>query len=87
VNRYVIAKGLDRQLVLYWYDAHGRVVANEYWAKFYLVADSIRMNRSDGAFVRVITALPEGERIQAGQQRAVEFAQGLIPLVGRYFPR
>ncbi len=32
VNRYVIAKGIDRMLVLYWYEAHGRVVASEYWA-------------------------------------------------------
>ena len=29
VNRYVIQKGIDRQLVLYWYQSHGRVVANE----------------------------------------------------------
>ncbi len=33
VNRYVIAKGTDRMLVLYWYEAHGRVAASEYWAK------------------------------------------------------
>ena len=30
VNRYVIQKGLDRQVVLYWYQGRGRVVANEY---------------------------------------------------------
>src|SRR4249920_2251389 len=29
VNRYVIQKGLDRQVVLYWYQSHGHVVANE----------------------------------------------------------
>src|SRR5207248_2710007 len=26
VNRYVIQKGLDQQLVFYWYQSHGRVV-------------------------------------------------------------
>jgi len=40
---YLIAKGADRQLVLYWYWAHNRAVASEYWAKIYLVTDSIRM--------------------------------------------
>src|SRR5262245_35132607 len=33
VNRYVIQKGMEQQLVLYWYQSHGRVVASEYWGK------------------------------------------------------
>src|SRR5215467_5619839 len=45
VNRYVIARGDARQLVLYWFWAHDRGVASEYWNKYYLVRDSIRMNR------------------------------------------
>ena len=28
-NRYVIQKGLNRQLALYWYQSHGRTVASE----------------------------------------------------------
>ena len=47
MNRYVIQKGVDRQLVLYWYQSHGRVVANEYWSKFYLIRDAVRLNRTD----------------------------------------
>src|SRR5262249_51646067 len=31
VNRIVIQKGMDRQMVLYWYQAHGRIIASEYW--------------------------------------------------------
>ena len=58
VNRYVIRKGLDRQLVLYWYQAHGRVVASEYWSKFFLIRDAVRLNRTDGALVRVIAPIP-----------------------------
>ncbi len=54
INRYVVQKGLDRQLVLYWYQAHGRVIASEYWSKFYLIRDAVRLNRTDGALVRVI---------------------------------
>lgn len=54
-NRYVIAKGLDRELVLYWYQAHGRVVASEYWAKVFLITDAVRTNRSDGALIRIVT--------------------------------
>ena len=87
VNRYLIAKGLDRQLVLYWYQSHGRAISSEYWAKFYLVADSMRMNRSDCALVRVVTPLAQSESIAAGQQRVVEFAEGMLPSLDRYGPR
>ena len=87
VNRYVIARGLDRALVLYWYQAHRRVVASEYWAKFYLVADAIRLNRSDGALVRIVTPLARYESLMGGQQRAVKFAQQILPLLDGYIPR
>jgi EpsI family protein len=86
VNRYVLSKGLDRLLVFYWYQSHGRVVASEYWAKFYLVADAIRMNRSDGALVRLSTPLGNGETADSGQQRLVEFRQQLDPLLTSIIP-
>ena len=87
VNRYVIAKGDERQLVLYWYWAHDRAEASEYWAKFYLVTDSIRLNRSDGSLVRVITPLPQGETTEAAQQRLLSFAGNVVPQLDRYIPR
>ncbi len=86
-NRYVIAKGDDRQLVLYWYLAHDRVVASEYWAKFYLVADSMRLNRSDGSLVRVTTPLRAGETTDAAQRRLLSFAGNVVPVLNNYVPR
>jgi EpsI family protein len=86
VNRYLIGKGLERRLVLYWYQAHGRVVASEYWAKFYLVADAIRMNRTDGALVRIMTSVDRNEDVEHAQQRAVEFAQVVLPSLDSCIP-
>lgn len=86
-NRYVISKAETRRLVLYWYWAHDRGVASEYWAKFYLVKDAIRMNRSDGALVRItISMLPE-ETPEAAQQRVLPFAAQVVPLLNEYIPR
>ena len=84
VNRYLIQKGRERQMVLYWYQSHGRVVASEYWAKLYLVMDAIRMNRTDGALVRVISPITDSE-IKAEQQ-VVDFAKNLLPLLNRHLP-
>jgi EpsI family protein len=86
VNFYVIAKGEQKQIVLYWYQAQGRVVASEYWAKFYLVWDAIRLNRTDGAMIRVITSVAPAETIESARDRTVGFAEGVIPILGSYIP-
>jgi EpsI family protein len=88
VNELVIEKGLDHQLVLYWYQAHGRVVASEYWGKTYLVLDALRLNRTDGSMIRVITSLgdnPKEARLRASAI-AHEFAETVFPLLGPYLP-
>jgi len=87
VNRYVVAKKGERQLVFYWYLAHGRAVASDYRAKFYLVKDAIRLNRSDGALIRIMTSIPKGESTDSAQHRLSSFAETLVPLLDRYVPR
>jgi EpsI family protein len=86
-NRYVISKAGTRKLVLYWYWAHDRGVASEYWAKFYLVKDAIRMNRSDGALVRIMVDMFPGETPDAAQQRLRPFTSAVVPLLDDYIPR
>jgi EpsI family protein len=86
-NRYVISKAESRRLVLYWYWAHDRGVASEYWAKFYLVKDAIRMNRSDGALVRITISMFPGETPDAAQQRILPFTSLVVPLLDDYIPR
>ncbi len=88
VNRYVIQKGLDRQVVLYWYQSHGRVIANEYRSKLFMIYDAVRLNRTDAALVRVITpqgGADSGAEARAGD-RAVEFVRAMFPLLDRYLP-
>jgi EpsI family protein len=87
VTRYIIAKGDSRSLVLYWYWAHDRGIASEYWAKYYLVADSMRMNRSDGSLVRIATAIGPDESVESAQQRLMPFTNRVLPLLNNYIPR
>lgn len=87
VNRYVIAKGSQRGLALYWYWAHGRAVASEYWAKFYLVEDSIRLNRSDSSLIRVTTELRQNEGAARAQERLVSLLKVAFPVMDAYVPR
>lgn len=85
VNRYVIGKGLDRDVVLYWYQAHGRVTPSEYWAKLFLVSDAITLNRTDGALVRIVSPVDRAGE-QAALARALAFAEQIFPLLDRYIP-
>jgi EpsI family protein len=87
VNRYVVEKGGERQLVLYWYQSHGRVIASEYWGKFYLVLDSIRSNRSDAALVRIVTPISDREEAEnAAAERAVAFLRVTFPSLVEHLP-
>lgn len=88
VNRYVIEKGAERQLVLYWYQSHGRVVASEYWSKFYLVRDAVKLNRTDAALVRVMVPIaPNADGAEGRAERqAVDFVKVLYPELPGYIP-
>jgi len=86
-NRYVVTKAGANSIVLYWYWAHDRGVASEYWAKYYLVSDSLRMNRSDGSLVRLWSQMYPGETAAAAEQRLLPLAARIIPLLDDYIPR
>lgn len=86
VNRYIVGKGTSRALVLYWYQAHGRVTANEYVAKIRLVEDAMRLNRTDGALVRVVVPFDNGGDVEHAQDIAVGFVGNIQPMLNRYVP-
>lgn len=86
-NRYVLAKGMDRVLVLYWYQAHGRTNPSEYWAKYYQVRDSIAMNRSDGAMVRVAAQFPNPSAEPQTEATVIEFSKILLSRLDDFIPR
>ncbi|MBZ5700330.1 MAG: EpsI family protein [Acidobacteriia bacterium] len=87
INRYIVAKGTSRDLVFYWYQAHGRVTPSEYWAKIFLVTDAIRLNRTDGALVRVVIPIAGADGEGAALAGGLEFIHQLLPLLDRTIPR
>jgi EpsI family protein len=86
VGEYLISDGISTDEVLYWYRIHGRSVANDYKAKLYTMADSIRYDRTDEALVRIITAVQPGEDRMSAHRRALDFANLLVPLLPAYIP-
>jgi EpsI family protein len=69
INRFFIQNQGRRMVVYYWYQSHGRVIADEYWGKILLIRDTLATGRTSGALVRIaVDDAPE----TAG--RATEFA-------------
>lgn len=89
VNRVIIAKGEDKELVYYWFAQRGRTLTNEYAVKWYIIWDSIVMNRSDGALVRLTTPVEGGTAagIERADQRLQAFARAIDPKLAYFLPQ
>ena len=85
VNRYIIAYGSHRQLVMYWYQSRDRAVASEYEAKLWVMVDSMRLNRTDTALVRVVVDIPDGDET-ASDRYALDFIQSFYTDLLDYLP-
>jgi EpsI family protein len=85
VNRYVVVHGDQRELVLYWYQSRDRVVADEFKAKFWVVADAMRLNRTDTALVRV-TVMVNNNDEDGATKVATDFVRSFFGPLHNYLP-
>lgn len=86
VNRALIQKGNTQQLVYYWFQQRGRDITNEYLVKWYLFWDSLTRSRTDGALVRLVTPVREGETVEKADARLTELTGLAVANLSRYVP-
>jgi EpsI family protein len=84
VNRYLIQKDRNMQVVLYWYQAQGHTVASELGAKIAMVRSALMSRRTDGALVRASS--PVTGSVAEATERLVLYVQALYPALGEYLP-
>jgi EpsI family protein len=85
VNRYLVAHGDQRSLVLYWYQSRDRVVASEYRAKFWVVVDAMKLNRTDTALVRVVIPIRDRDEDTA-IRTATDFIRAFYRPLHQHLP-
>lgn len=85
VNEYVVQHGESRSVVLYWYQSRDRAVANEYKAKFWVIADAIRYDRTDTALIRVIVPILNRDTATA-EGTAIRFVQTFYHPIRQFLP-
>ncbi len=86
LNRAVIQKGLEKQLVYYWFEGRGRRMSHDFMTRFRTVADSVTMNRTDGGLVRVITPILPEETVAEADARARDFLLAVADRLHRFIP-
>lgn len=87
INEYLIEKDGVKMVAFYWYHGRGRVVASEYWGRFYTIKDSMALGRTDGALVRVIAPLGKGDGAEdVARQIGLDFTRKLLPMLSSYIP-
>ena len=86
VNRVVIAQGESRQLVYYWFQQRGRLITNEYLVKWYVFWDGLTKNRADGALVRLVTPLRQGDDLEHADALMRDFLGKIADQLPRYIP-
>ena len=87
VNRAVLSMEKDRVLVYYWFLQQGYVVRNEFAVKGYIFWNSLTKNRTDGALIRVITTVADGEALSAADQRLGDFVRAIDPSLNYFLPQ
>jgi EpsI family protein len=83
-NVVVVQKGVDREVVVYWYQGRGRTIASEYASKVWLMIDAARLHRTDGGLVRIL--VPVVADVDRAATDALRFATDLLPDVARHLP-
>ena len=86
VNRALIRKGTQDQIVYYWFEERGLAVANEYLKKWMLFQDALLLNRTDGSLVRVTTPVLDGESMEQADQRARSFIRIAREQLSQFLP-
>ena len=86
VNRALIQKGDQRQLVYYWFQQRGRSMTGEFEVKWFILRDSLVDDRSDGALIRLVTPLIPNEDADAAEARLQDFVRTLQPHLAAYIP-
>ena len=85
INRMIVKKGVERQLVYFWFQSEATVMATGWDQNWYKFHHRLLYNRNDGAFVRVSMNLPPGEEQQI-ELKARLFSQAVMMLVPTFWP-
>lgn len=86
INRLIIAKENQRQVVYYWYHSQGRIIAEDWRKAVYLFLDRATRHRTDGALVRFTVPITQNSTAAESDVIFESLATEMLPLLNEYIP-
>jgi EpsI family protein len=86
MNRAIIQRGETRMMVYYWFQQRDRRVAWDIAAKFHLMVDGVTTRRTDGAMLRLTTAILPDESDAAAEARLLNVLREIQAPLPRFIP-
>ncbi len=87
INRFIIAKENDRQVVYYWYQSQGRVTDKDWLKAIYLFWDRATRHRTDGALIRFTVPMDKNTTPEESDAVFESLAREMLPLLNEYIPK
>jgi EpsI family protein len=84
-KRLIVAKGEARQLVYYWYQSRGRVIAQDWQKIVYVGWDRATRGRTDGSLVRFMVPIVRGD-VERAEREFREIAELVVGELSSYVP-
>jgi EpsI family protein len=84
VNRYLIQKEQDQQIVFYWYQSQGRAIPGEIEARISMIRNAAARNRTDGALVRISS--PVYGSVAETTTALAAYVQTIYPVLRDFLP-
>ena len=86
INKTIFRRGMNNQLLLFWYDLNGRIVTNRYKAQLFTILDGLTRGRNNGAIVIVSRTIEQSDNTNDMLNDGVGFIQNLLPILHDYLP-
>ncbi len=86
VNRAIITRDSHQVLVYYWMQQRGRIITNEFMAKWWIFHDRLLKGRSDGALIRVMAEVDQFGDIAKAEQHMQGFIAQFAPDLPLFVP-
>ncbi len=87
VNRAFMEKTGSRQLIYFWFPQRGRILTTLSQVKLYSFWDALTRQRTDGALVRMITPVLQGEQVQDAEVSLQRLTKQIVPILDQFIPR
>ena len=86
INKTIFKDRTNNQLLLFWYDMNGKIIASRYKAKVLNALDGLFRGRTNGAIIIVSKNFENTDSLKEVLRDELEFVREFLPILRHYLP-